>query len=180
MTSQRKAQANRSNALRSTGPRSAAGRSISAQNAKRHGLSVALPQELVGPKVQEVAELICEDGLDAHTAHELASRIVDYERNLAHERSTFAQNPIEKNAIAQTLERTAGQAGLGVELDMLTEMLSDPEIDANDREGIKLYKQVQIFIAHTDIRRAKEDSLTSVRYYRRATNQLIKFLKAIR
>src|ERR1700761_6809000 len=40
MASQKQIEANRRNALRSTGPRTATGKSISSRNAFRHGLSV--------------------------------------------------------------------------------------------------------------------------------------------
>ena len=51
--SARKIAANRRNAQHSTGPRSAAGKAISAANARRHGLSVAAPLDC------ETARVIC-------------------------------------------------------------------------------------------------------------------------
>src|SRR5579864_3329824 len=42
MTSERKIAANRRNAKKSTGPRSAAGRASSGQNARRHGLATGI------------------------------------------------------------------------------------------------------------------------------------------
>jgi hypothetical protein len=70
MTSTRKRRANRANSLRSTGPKTAAGRSKSARNAFRHGLGIpvlsdprlcaeadALAAELLGDADREFAEL---------------------------------------------------------------------------------------------------------------------------
>ena len=57
--------ANRRNAQRSTGPRTAAGRSMSSRNALRHGLS--LPQEknaATAAAIDELAQLIAPDGSD--------------------------------------------------------------------------------------------------------------------
>src|SRR6516165_7024100 len=54
--------ANRRNAQRSTGPRTAAGRSVSSRNALRHGLS--LPQEkdaATKATINELAQLIAAD-----------------------------------------------------------------------------------------------------------------------
>lgn len=47
MTSPRQRAANRENALRSTGPRSEAGRRRVAGNARRHGLSASIPEAVV-------------------------------------------------------------------------------------------------------------------------------------
>jgi hypothetical protein len=45
MTSERKLRANRENAKRSTGPKTAAGKARSARNARRHGLSVPISSD---------------------------------------------------------------------------------------------------------------------------------------
>ena len=59
MTSKRKAQANRENAKRSTGPRSAPGKRRSSQNAVRHGLAAACNQIRAGsPEVEQLARAI--------------------------------------------------------------------------------------------------------------------------
>ena len=55
MTSPAKIRANRRNALRSTGPRSAAGKAIAAANSRRHGLTVpVLDARLAAVKTQIV------------------------------------------------------------------------------------------------------------------------------
>jgi hypothetical protein len=132
MTSLRKTQANRSNALRSTGPRSAAGRAVAAQNARRHGLSVVLPQEVVGHKVHEVSQLILGEGLDEYTARELAVRIVDFERNLEHERATFkplftTHGIVSDEPLDEAEE--AEKAGIEEVWQLLTDELSMPDTD---------------------------------------------------
>jgi hypothetical protein len=70
MTSARKLRANRANSCRSTGPKTAAGRSASARNARRHGLRIpvlsdptlsaeveAMAQKIVGSATPELVEL---------------------------------------------------------------------------------------------------------------------------
>jgi hypothetical protein len=61
MSSERKLAANRSNARRSTGPRTAAGKSRASRNALRHGLAaMSLPAALPpSPEIERVARAIC-------------------------------------------------------------------------------------------------------------------------
>jgi hypothetical protein len=148
----------------------------------------------VGHKVQEVAQLILADGLDEHRARELAMRIVDFERNLDHERETFASvftnhSAVTDKAVKETKEtretkqakkaQKAEKAGMGREWQMLTDELSVPGTEEINLEGIKLLRQVQRFVNGANRRSVRKEALTYERYYRRATNQLIKSLKAI-
>jgi hypothetical protein len=55
MTSAQKTKANRANAQASTGPKTAAGKTRAAQNARRHGLSLSL---MVDPVVSEEVEVL--------------------------------------------------------------------------------------------------------------------------
>ena len=56
MTTDAKARANRRNALRSTGPRTAEGKARSRRNAYKHGLSI--PLDAADPEVEELVEVI--------------------------------------------------------------------------------------------------------------------------
>ncbi|MGH1573731.1 hypothetical protein ACRAWG_27680 [Methylobacterium sp. P31] len=58
MTSERATQANRRNAQASTGPRTAAGKVRSGQNARKHGLSAVDPNPEVEAEVEALAVLI--------------------------------------------------------------------------------------------------------------------------
>jgi hypothetical protein len=60
MTSAKKIEANRRNALRSTGPRTAAGKARSRQNATRHGLAAVLKEytQVPAPAVAKLAAVI--------------------------------------------------------------------------------------------------------------------------
>jgi hypothetical protein len=63
MTSETKRAANRRNAARSTGPRSAAGKKRARQNALRHGLAISLRQDpATWAEIERMAKLICGDG----------------------------------------------------------------------------------------------------------------------
>ena len=68
MASKAKAEANRRNAARSTGPRSAQGKSSSAQNARRHGFAGgnAIAQSMESEKIERLACAIAGTDQDPH------------------------------------------------------------------------------------------------------------------
>jgi hypothetical protein len=77
MTSARKIEANRRNALRSTGPRTAAGKTRAAQNARRHGLNLPAGGDPAwSDEIKALARSIA--GEDAQPErYELACRIAE-------------------------------------------------------------------------------------------------------
>ena len=65
MISERKIAANRENAKKSTGPRTARGRSRASRNALRHGLEgVNFGDSGLADEVERMAKAICKDGTD--------------------------------------------------------------------------------------------------------------------
>jgi hypothetical protein len=89
MASPRQRAANQLNALRATGPRTQQGKRRSAVNATRHGLTVPVLSSWWGTRLPDLHALLCADGLDAHQAHTLAMCILDYERNVQHQRNRY-------------------------------------------------------------------------------------------
>jgi hypothetical protein len=71
MATEKQIRANRANAQRSTGPRTAAGKLISSRNAYRHGLSRPMPLDL--PSAAEVNFIALELAGEHATAARLAS-----------------------------------------------------------------------------------------------------------
>src|ERR1017187_4621649 len=66
MATERQIAANRANALRSTGPKTLAGRSKSSRNAYRHGLSLGLaPDSSMIDKVDDIARALVAGGAEA-------------------------------------------------------------------------------------------------------------------
>jgi hypothetical protein len=89
MTSSRQRAANRLNALRSTGPRTALGKSNSSVNSIRHGLTVPVELSYWAVNLQPMTEMLLSEGLSETEARQLALSILDYERNLEHQRRLF-------------------------------------------------------------------------------------------
>jgi hypothetical protein len=95
MTSARKLRANRANSCRSTGPKTAAGRSASARNARRHGLRIpvlsdptlsaeveAMAQKIVGnatPELIELARQVAEAEVDVLRVRRFRSDMISRE-----------------------------------------------------------------------------------------------------
>jgi hypothetical protein len=70
MASEKQIAANRANAKRSTGPKTAVGKTVSSRNAFGHGLSCPLPPGLpTSPKVHAIARALTSEGAcDEHSA----------------------------------------------------------------------------------------------------------------
>ncbi|MDC1329523.1 hypothetical protein N8291_09415 [Pseudomonadales bacterium] len=71
--------ANRDNALKSTGPRSTAGKRASSQNSRKHGLSSA-PDFESSLEYQALVDLIAEEGFFAFACADIASGLLNYRR----------------------------------------------------------------------------------------------------
>jgi hypothetical protein len=78
MTSARKLRANRANSLRSTGPKTAAGRAVSAGNARRHGLRIpVLSDPILAAEIEVMAQAIAGDPDLVELARRIAEAEVD-------------------------------------------------------------------------------------------------------
>ena len=75
----RKNLANRCNALKSTGPRSAAGKWASSQNSRKHGLNSA-PDFESSSEYRALVDLIAEEGFSAFACADIAAGLLNYRR----------------------------------------------------------------------------------------------------
>ena len=75
----RRSLANRCNALKSTGPRSAAGKTVSSQNSRKHGLNSA-PDFESSLEYRALVELIAEEGFSAFACADIAAGLLNYGR----------------------------------------------------------------------------------------------------
>ena len=71
--------ANRSNALKSTGPKSASGKRASSQNSRKHGLNSA-PDFESSYEYRALVDLIAEEGFPAFVCADVAAGLLNYRR----------------------------------------------------------------------------------------------------
>ena len=187
-SSPQKRQANRRNALKSTGPRSRRGKQSSSLNSLRHGLSGGgADLRLNDPDVSAIAVLIALDGVDPQQATELAIKIIDYEKNLAYQRQLLDGSAL------QTLPEPDLQALLktyfGREIKFLDD-LAEEEFEQTGRynlRDLKFVYRMKLKMTRMVLRpyrqRQREHAkgvANSVRYLKRSGNQLIKSLRALK
>ena len=185
--SPQKRQANRRNALKSTGPRSRRGKQSSSLNALRHGLSGGADLRLNDPDVSAIASLIQLDGVEPQEATELAIKIIDYEKNLAYQRQLMDGSAL------QTLPEPDIQALLKVSFGREIEMLDDIAEEDFELKGrynlrdLKFVARMKLKMTRMVLRpyrqRQREHAkgvANSVRYLKRSGNQLIKSLSALK
>jgi hypothetical protein len=185
--SPQKRQANRRNALKSTGPRSRRGKQSSSLNALRHGLSGGADLRLNDPKVSAIAALIELEGVDPQQATELAIKIIDYEKNLAYQRQLL------DGSVVRSLPEPDIQALLKVSFGREIEMLDDIAEEDFELKGrynlrdLKFVARIKLKMTRIVLRpyrqRQREHAkgiANSVRYLKRSGNQLIKSLKGLR
>ncbi|WP_419828568.1 hypothetical protein [Methylobacterium sp.] len=82
MTSDRASSANRRNAQASTGPRTPAGKGRSSQNARKHGLSLTIPNPETSTEIERIAKLIAGDRHADPVALEAARNVAEAEFQL--------------------------------------------------------------------------------------------------
>ena len=75
----RRSLANRSNALKSTGPTSLSGKRASSQNSRKHGLNSA-PDFESSSEYRALVDLIAEEGFSAFACADIASGLLNYRR----------------------------------------------------------------------------------------------------
>ena len=185
--SAQKRQANRRNALRSTGPKSPVGKSRSSKNARMHGLSVIDSMGISDPLLTNLSELISQGGVDPFLAQEIANRIVSYERNQAYQRMLFSQ--LEQPKLTETAVHEGMRNSFGTELDMMADFLDEKRVLGGGikKSDLNFVISMQHRMMKLTLRQLKRQEVehakrvrNSVRYLKRSSNQLIKSLKGLR
>ena len=126
-------------------------------------------------------------------ARDLAAKIIDYERCMEHQRALLAQEstpPLSQEQHGQRHQSRLAQM-FGKELSMIDDVLEEQEFlsgrvlksDLNFRLRMKfkmdkLVAKVQAKSDRSSQLAAKKSEKGAARHYKRATNQLIKGLKA--
>ena len=178
MASPEQRRANRSNAQRSSGPKSAAGKQRASRNAVRHGLSVPLPPAAMAPMQNGVADLLEKDGLERSAALDLAEKIIDWERTRAHDRLRFLKEFDPQNAPPPPRRRLVDDypefkgprllTFVGLLLERQNEPVYSQRHQALDDQMVEILVRERI-----------RQQASYERYLRRASNQLFKALRSV-
>jgi energy-coupling factor transporter ATP-binding protein EcfA2 len=180
--------ANKLNSLKSTGPRSAQGKRRAAANAKKHSLSVPVDEFVFSTEIKKVADLIRDDCESDAQARALAKRIVNYERNEAY---LFSQSQL--NMLAE--DRVWGDSPQRLSIVKLLQShqnkqsvevtFTTPNKQPLGKERTEEMKFIEDFLKLHErallekARQAADKVEASLRYRKRAINQLVKGLRAI-
>jgi hypothetical protein len=121
-----------------------------------------------------------QEGIEQHAAKEVAMKLVDYERNLAHERQTFAETladeesaPVDENEVLETIFTNALVEQESIDPKAARKL---PKAQKEEREWmIESLK----FLIKTNKRHQKRAKDNSDRHYKRAANQFIKALRSV-
>jgi hypothetical protein len=185
-TSTQKRQANRRNALRSTGPKSPAGKNRASKNAQMHGLSVIAQMGISDPLLTQLTGIVAQEGVNTFWAQEIADRIVSYERNQDHQRKLFLQ--LQHPNRTETTVHEGMRNSFGTELDLMADVLDEQRylvgrIKKSDLNFVinthhKMLKLTLRQLKRQEAEHAKQVR-SSVRYLKRSSNQLIKSLKGL-
>lgn len=180
MTSLRQRAANRLNALRSTGPRTTSGKRHSSANATYHGLTIPVELSRWAEHLESLNLLLLSEGLSETESRQMALSILDYERNLEHQRRLFM------------LHKSPGS--FDIDLETLSQERQDypwfEQYGVMDKDGhyigfgipmAKIIRKMQrdfvrgrIRYARQGVREARQEVRRTDRHLRRSANQLIR------
>ena len=184
--------ANRANALRSTGPRSEEGKFHAKLNATKLGLSLPVDERVFTDLIQEISKFIRDDCKTDSQAHELAKRIIDFERNenfLSDYDEKKVNNQIKewgfdphRIALAQIAQAHRNKQAVST---TFTLPQKPNPVKLKGKERMEEIKFIHDFLRLQDksvlikVRMAKSDHTSALRYQKRAINQLVKGIRAV-
>ena len=183
MTSPKQKAANRLNAIKSTGPRTAEGIRSASLNAVKHRLSLPVSKQLYGKEIAAVAALVRDECTSDRQAKEFAKRIIDYERN---EQFLLDFNTDEVDAELKAWMYCAprfeliqlAKAHENKQKAWITFTTSNKKPKGKARieemKFIEGFMRIQDKTLVGNIKREKNKQSAVIRYQKRATNQLVK------
>ena len=163
---------------RPTGPRTIEGKRAASQNALKHGLSRLLESSGWGEFLDLLADHLQEtEQLPRYAAVALARQILEFERNLAFQRDALmGLRPFQK-AVTRIHEGSAAKAAR-MEHALETgnfEGVSEQEL----REAARFFRKLGRAELRRKLRREAEGLRFELRYFRAASNGLMKGLKDV-
>lgn len=188
MTTERQRLANRRNAQRSTGPKTKSGRKTAGQNALKHGLSSSVRTGADTEQIKQIKHLLQEEISSLESAENTALKIWEYEKTEEYMRALALREfagpgLIDHGALEQAHQEAIQLAIISV---LQERQLKRPGLSKAEKEQIKVLIQSLKFLTRvanrkerTTIDDAYREYQSSRRYFKRASNQLIKAVKAI-
>ena len=169
--SHRRSLANQSNALKSTGPRSVAGKRASSQNSRKHGLNSA-PDFESSSDYRALVDLIADEGFSAFGCADIASSLLNYRRVMDAYYDTYTSpEPID-----EFLRDVDVRASIPVFRELLSPSGSEPQ-DVREMAAFFADMQRQERRKGGPVSRRTDDSHKLIRYQR---NGIARLSRAVR
>ena len=163
--------ANRCNSLKSTGPRSMAGKRASSQNSRKHGLNSA-PDFEISSEYQTLVDLIAEEAFSAFACADIASSLLNYRRVMDAYYDTYTSpEPVD-----EFLRDVNVKASIPIFRELLGPSGSEPE-DVKEMATFFASMQRQERRKGGPISRRSADTYKLIRYQR---NGIARLSRAIR
>ena len=163
--------ANRCNALKSTGPKSASGKRASSQNSRKHGLNSA-PDFESSIEYHALVELIAEEGFSAFACADIAAGLLNYRRVMDAYYDTYTSpEPVD-----EFLRDVNVKASIPIFRELLSPSGSEPQ-DVRDMATFFADMQRQERRKGGPVSRRSSDTHKLVRYQR---NGIARLSRAIR
>ena len=163
--------ANRCNALKSTGPRSVAGKWTSSQNSRKHGLNSA-PDFESSLEYRALVDLIAEEGFSAFACADIASGLLNYRRVMDAYYATYTgPEPVNK-----FMRDMSVKASIPIFRELLSPSGSEPQ-DVREMAAFFASMQRQEQRKGGPVSRRSADAHKLIRYQR---NGIARLSRAVR
>ena len=167
----RRSLANRCNALKSTGPKSAAGKRASSQNSRKHGLN-SVPDFESSLEYQALVDLILEEGFPAFACADIAAGLLNYRRVMDAYYDTYTS--------PESVDEFLRDVDVNASIPVFRELLSPSGSEPQDVRGMAAFfasMQRQERRKGGPVSRRSADSHKLIRYQR---NGIARLSRAIR
>ena len=158
--------ANRCNALKSTGPRSAAGKRASSQNSRKHGLN-STPDLESSLEYRALVELIAEEGFSAFVCADIAAGLLNYRRVM----NAYYDTYTSPEPVNEFMHDMSVKGSIPVFREMLSESGSEPK-DVRDMSALFASMQRQERRKGGPVSRRSSDTHKLIRYHRNGIARL--------
>jgi len=167
----RRSLANQCNALKSTGPRSVAGKRASSQNSRKHGLNTA-PDFESSIEYQALIDLIAEEGFYAFACADIAAGLLNYRRVMDAYYDTYTSS----EPVDEFLRDVNVGASVPIFRELLSPSGSEPQ-DVRDMAAFFASMQRQERRKGGPVYRRSADTHKLIRYQR---NGIARLSRAVR